>query len=165
MFGSFQALCCASSTSFVAMAARALGPTAASWTRLPGYFAPVSGSWLKKDLIIDGVLRYAGEGWPTNCMDTCFAVKECHGFNIDRDGLCSFRSESPDEIRANAERPRWKRRRPVERPDDGSLVYTGAAAPDAPTTVPGMKSRILVISLSFILSAHGIDAGWVRSHG
>ena len=69
------------------MAARALGPTAPSWTRLPGYFAPVSGSWLKKDLVIDGVLRYAGEGWPTNCMDTCFAVKECHGFNIDRDGL------------------------------------------------------------------------------
>ena len=103
MFGSFQALCCASSTSFVAMAARALGPTAPSWTRLPGYFAPVSGSWLKKDLIIDGVF-YVGEGWPTNCMDTCFAVKECHGFNIDRDGLCSFRSESPDEIRANAER-------------------------------------------------------------
>ena len=103
MFGSFQALCCASSTSFVAMAARALGPTAPSWTRLPGYFAPVSGSWLKKDLVIDGV-RYLGEGWPTNCMDTCFAVKECHGFNIDRDGLCSFRSESPDEIRASAER-------------------------------------------------------------
>jgi hypothetical protein len=54
---------------------------------------------------------------------------------------------------------------PVERPDDGSLVYTGAAAPDTPTTVPGMISRILVVSLSFILIAHGVDAGWVRSHG